>query len=156
MQMVGQPARDLARHFVQRSVFHKRAYNPRTDEIHPTKLELPLAHKGMYSAHSSQGISEMVCRITHARCPLYYLHQSSGPESLLQWVSQALVSSRYVGQLALGPWGRQTRLSIPFRMRTSKVSGLHMPTLSLMSDSCLAIQMSEHFVYIENQFFISS
>ncbi|KAF8840775.1 phospholipase D [Paxillus ammoniavirescens] len=103
MQIVGQPARDLARHFVERWNWLLRIKN-HTRPM-PFLLPPPEFKPGELAAMRLTGTCEMqICR-------------------------------------SAGPWS----LGTPNRIEHS------------IQDAYLkAIEMSEHFVYIENQFFISS
>lgn len=58
---------------------------------------------------------------------------------------------KYAEVSVLGVWVHWRRLSIPSRMLMSSVSSLAGSKTHLV-----AIELSEHFVYIENQFFITS
>ncbi|KAG8805702.1 Phospholipase D1, partial [Serendipita sp. 399] len=103
LQVVGQPARDLCRHFVQRWNFLLRVKN------HSRRMPflLPPAEfkPGELTSQGLTGTCEMqICR-------------------------------------SAGPWSMGT---------------LHRIEKSIQTAYLKAIQMSEHFVYIENQFFITS
>ncbi|KAI0084789.1 phospholipase D [Irpex rosettiformis] len=103
MQIVGQPARDLSRHFVQRWNYLLRIKN-HTRPM-PTLLPPPEFKAGELSQLGLTGTCELqICR-------------------------------------SAGPWS----LGTPDRIEHS-----------IQNAYLKAIQMSEHFVYIENQFFISS
>ncbi|THG97034.1 hypothetical protein EW026_g4898 [Hermanssonia centrifuga] len=103
MQMVGQPARDLARHFVQRWNYLLRIKN-HTRPM-PSLLPPPEFRPGELSALGLTGTCELqICR-------------------------------------SAGPWSMGT----PDRIECS-----------IQNAYLKAIQLSEHFVYIENQFFITS
>ncbi|EIN12579.1 phospholipase D [Punctularia strigosozonata HHB-11173 SS5] len=103
MQIVGQPARDLARHFVQRWNYLLRIKNH--SRTMPFLLPPPEFHPDELTRLGLTGTLEFqICR-------------------------------------SAGPWS----LGTPTKMEHS------------IQDAYLkAIQMSEHFVYIENQFFITS
>ncbi|KAJ7505449.1 phospholipase D [Mycena galericulata] len=102
MQVVGQPARDLCRHFVQRWNFLLRIKNHTV--IMPFLLPPPEFKPGELTQMQLTGTCEMqICRST-------------------------------------GPWS----------MGTKKTEH------SIQNAYLKAIQLSEHFVYIENQFFITS
>ncbi|KAF9221001.1 phospholipase D [Gyrodon lividus] len=103
MQVVGQPARDLARHFVERWNWLLRIKNH--TKLMPFLLPPPEFKPGELAAMRLTGTCEMqICR-------------------------------------SAGPWS----LGTPNRIEHS-----------IQNAYLKAIQMSEHFVYIENQFFISS
>lgn len=103
MQIVGQPARDLARHFVQRWNFLLRIKNH--SRVMPFLLPPPEFKPGELTEMGLTGTCEMqICR-------------------------------------SAGPWSMGT----PNRIEQS-----------IQNAYLKAIQLSEHFVYIENQFFITS
>ncbi|KAF9481155.1 phospholipase D/nuclease [Pholiota conissans] len=103
MQIVGQPARDLARHFVQRWNYLLRIKNH--SRVMPFLLPPPEFRPGELSRMGLTGTCELqICR-------------------------------------SAGPWS----LGTPGRIEHS-----------IQNAYLKAIQMSEHFVYIENQFFITS
>ncbi|KAL0066150.1 Phospholipase D1 [Marasmius tenuissimus] len=103
MQIVGQPARDLARHFVQRWNYLLRIKNHK--RTMPFLLPPPEFRPGELTQLGLTGTCEMqICR-------------------------------------SAGPWS----LGTPNRIEHS-----------IQNAYLKAIQMSEHFVYIENQFFITS
>ncbi|KAI0338902.1 phospholipase D [Trametopsis cervina] len=103
MQIVGQPARDLARHFVQRWNYLLRIKN-HTRPM-PSLLPPPEFKPGELSQLGLTGTCELqICR-------------------------------------SAGPWSLGTPERIEHSIQNAYLKG---------------IQMSEHFVYIENQFFISS
>ncbi|KIJ64492.1 hypothetical protein HYDPIDRAFT_90375 [Hydnomerulius pinastri MD-312] len=103
MQVVGQPARDLARHFVERWNYLLRIKNH--SKPMPFLIPPPEFRPGELTAMGLTGTCEMqICR-------------------------------------SAGPWS----LGTPDRIEHS-----------IQNAYLKAIQMSEHFVYIENQFFISS
>ncbi|TFY80125.1 hypothetical protein EWM64_g3885 [Hericium alpestre] len=103
MQVVGQPARDLARHFVQRWNYLLRIKNH--SRVMPFLLPPPEFKTGELEKLGLNGTCEMqICR-------------------------------------SAGPWSMGT----PDRIEHS-----------IQNAYLKAIQMSEHFVYIENQFFITS
>ncbi|KAI0693955.1 phospholipase D [Cytidiella melzeri] len=103
MQIVGQPARDLARHFVQRWNYLLRIKN-HTRPM-PTLLPPPEFKPGELAQLGLTGTCELqICR-------------------------------------SAGPWSLGTPDRIEFSIQNAYLK---------------AIQMSEHFVYIENQFFITS
>ncbi|KAL0576864.1 Phospholipase D1 [Marasmius crinis-equi] len=103
MQIVGQPARDLARHFVQRWNYLLRIKNHK--RVMPFLLPPPEFRPGELTQMGLTGTCEMqICR-------------------------------------SAGPWS----LGTPARIEHS-----------IQNAYLKAIQMSEHFVYIENQFFITS
>ncbi|KAI0916794.1 hypothetical protein AcW1_007851 [Taiwanofungus camphoratus] len=103
MQVVGQPARDLARHFVQRWNYLLRIKNH--TRTMPFLLPPPEFKLGELSRMGLTGTCELqICR-------------------------------------SAGPWSMGT----PDRIEHS-----------IQNAYLKAIQMSEHFVYIENQFFITS
>ncbi|TFY72827.1 hypothetical protein EVG20_g164 [Dentipellis fragilis] len=103
MQVVGQPARDLARHFVQRWNYLLRIKNH--SRFMPFLLPPPEFRSGELEQLGLSGTCEMqICR-------------------------------------SAGPWS----LGTPDRIEHS-----------IQNAYLKAIQMSEHFVYIENQFFITS
>ncbi|KDR82694.1 hypothetical protein GALMADRAFT_238185 [Galerina marginata CBS 339.88] len=103
MQIVGQPARDLARHFVQRWNYLLRIKNH--SRVMPFLLPPPEFRPGELTQMGLTGTCELqICR-------------------------------------SAGPWS----LGTPGRIEHS-----------IQNAYLKAIQMSEHFVYIENQFFITS
>ncbi|KAG7088566.1 hypothetical protein E1B28_012546 [Marasmius oreades] len=103
MQIVGQPARDLARHFVQRWNYLLRI--KKHTRVMPFLLPPPEFKPGELTQMGLTGTCEMqICR-------------------------------------SAGPWS----LGTPGRIEHS-----------IQNAYLKAIQMSEHFVYIENQFFITS
>ncbi|KZT27381.1 phospholipase D [Neolentinus lepideus HHB14362 ss-1] len=103
MQVVGQPARDLARHFVQRWNWLLRIKNH--SRVMPFLLPPPEFRPGELTQMGLTGTLEMqICR-------------------------------------SAGPWS----LGTPTRIERS-----------IQNAYLKAIQLSDHFVYIENQFFISS
>lgn len=103
MQVVGQPARDLARHFVQRWNYLLRIKNH--TRMMPSLLPPPEFRPGELPKMGLTGTCEMqICR-------------------------------------SAGPW------SLGTPGKTEK---------SIQNAYLKAIQLSEHFVYIENQFFITS
>ncbi|KAF5382453.1 hypothetical protein D9615_003003 [Tricholomella constricta] len=103
MQVVGQPARDLARHFVQRWNYLLRIKNH--SRVMPFLLPPPEFRPGELHQMGLTGTCELqICR-------------------------------------SAGPWSMGT----PGRIEHS-----------IQNAYLKAIQMSEHFVYIENQFFITS
>ncbi|KAF8073861.1 phospholipase D [Lyophyllum atratum] len=103
MQVVGQPARDLARHFVQRWNYLLRIKNH--TRVMPFLLPPPEFKPGELHQMGLTGTCELqICRST-------------------------------------GPWSMGTPGKIEFSIQNAYLK---------------AIQMSEHFVYIENQFFITS
>ncbi|KAJ3937597.1 MAG: hypothetical protein NXY57DRAFT_1089628 [Lentinula lateritia] len=103
LQVVGQPARDLARHFVQRWNYLLRIKNH--TRTMPFLLPPPEFRPGELSQMGLTGTCEMqICR-------------------------------------SAGPWS----LGTPSRIEHS-----------IQNAYLKAIQMSEHFVYFENQFFITS
>ncbi|KIP01912.1 hypothetical protein PHLGIDRAFT_96565 [Phlebiopsis gigantea 11061_1 CR5-6] len=103
MQIVGQPARDLARHFVQRWNHLLRIKNH--SRAMPSLLPPPEFRPGELTTLGLTGTCELqICR-------------------------------------SAGPWSMGT----PERIE-----------LSIQNAYLKAIQMSEHFIYIENQFFITS
>ncbi|KAF9527594.1 phospholipase D [Crepidotus variabilis] len=103
MQVVGQPARDLARHFVQRWNYLLRIKNH--TRVMPFLLPPPEFRPGELTQLGLTGTCELqICR-------------------------------------SAGPWS----LGTPGRIEHS-----------IQNAYLKAIQMSEHFVYIENQFFITS
>ncbi|ESK89222.1 spo14 [Moniliophthora roreri MCA 2997] len=103
MQIVGQPARDLARHFVQRWNYLLRIKNHK--RVMPFLMPPPEFRPGELTEMGLTGTCEMqICR-------------------------------------SAGPWS----LGTPMRVEHS-----------IQNAYLKAIQMSEHFVYIENQFFITS
>ena len=65
---------------------------------------------------------------------------------------------RSVDLVDLGLWEPLRRSSIRFKTHISRVSliGLRVRFMELMTLAFPAIQLSDHFVYIENQFFITS
>ncbi|KAI0669199.1 phospholipase D [Trametes maxima] len=105
MQVVGQPARDLARHFVQRWNYLLRIKNH--SRAMPFLLPPPEFKPGELAEMGLTGTCELqICR-------------------------------------SAGPWSMGTPDRIEYSIQNAYLKG----------DS---IQMSEHFVYIENQFFITS
>ncbi|TFK27984.1 phospholipase D [Coprinopsis marcescibilis] len=103
LQIVGQPARDLARHFVQRWNYLLRIKNH--SRIMPFLLPPPEFRYGELSELGLTGTCELqICR-------------------------------------SAGPWSMGTPGKIEQSVQNAYLK---------------AIQMSEHFVYIENQFFITS
>lgn len=103
MQVVGQPARDLARHFVQRWNYLLRIKNH--SRAMPFLLPPPEFRPGELTQMGLTGTCEMqICR-------------------------------------SAGPWSLGTANRIEHSIQNAYLK---------------AIQMSEHFVYIENQFFITS
>ncbi|EEB89741.1 hypothetical protein MPER_12129, partial [Moniliophthora perniciosa FA553] len=103
MQIVGQPARDLARHFVQRWNYLLRIKNHK--RVMPFLLPPPEFRPGELTEMGLTGTCEMqICR-------------------------------------SAGPWSLGTPMRIEHSIQNAYLK---------------AIQMSEHFVYIENQFFITS
>ncbi|KAF7977717.1 hypothetical protein HWV62_2994 [Athelia sp. TMB] len=103
MQVVGQPARDLCRHFVQRWNYLLRIKNH--TKLMPFLLPPPEFKPGELTAMGLTGTCEMqICR-------------------------------------SAGPWSMGTPSRIEHSIQNAYLK---------------AIQMSEHFVYIENQFFITS
>ncbi|KAJ7600958.1 phospholipase D [Mycena floridula] len=103
MQVVGQPARDLARHFVQRWNHLLRIKNH--SRVMPFLLPPPEFKPGELTQMGLTGTCEMqICR-------------------------------------SAGPWSIGTPARIEHSIQNAYLK---------------AIQMSEHFVYIENQFFITS
>ncbi|THV05210.1 phospholipase D [Dendrothele bispora CBS 962.96] len=103
MQVVGQPARDLARHFVERWNYLLRIKNHK--RTMPFLLPPPEFKPGELTQMGLTGTCEMqICR-------------------------------------SAGPWSLGT---------------LNRTEHSIQNAYLKAIQMSEHFVYIENQFFITS
>ncbi|KAG7443153.1 phospholipase D [Guyanagaster necrorhizus] len=103
MQVVGQPARDLARHFVQRWNYLLRIKNH--SRAMPFLLPPPEFRPGELTQMGLTGTCEMqICR-------------------------------------SAGPWSLGTASRIEHSIQNAYLK---------------AIQMSEHFVYIENQFFITS
>ncbi|TFK40629.1 hypothetical protein BDQ12DRAFT_679780 [Crucibulum laeve] len=103
MQIVGQPARDLARHFVQRWNYLLRIKNH--SRVMPFLLPPPEFRPGELTQMGLTGTCELqICR-------------------------------------SAGPWSMGT----PGRIEHS-----------IQNAYLKAIQLSEHFVYIENQFFITS
>lgn len=103
MQIVGQPARDLARHFVQRWNYLLRIKNH--TRLMPFLLPPPEFKPGELTQMGLTGTCEMqICR-------------------------------------SAGPWSMGTPDKIEHSIQNAYLK---------------AIQMSEHFVYIENQFFITS
>ncbi|KNZ80910.1 hypothetical protein J132_03610 [Termitomyces sp. J132] len=103
MQVVGQPARDLARHFVQRWNYLLRIKNH--SRTMPFLVPPPEFNLGELHRLGLTGTCEMqICR-------------------------------------SAGPWSMGTPAKIEHSVQNAYLK---------------AIQMSEHFVYIENQFFISS
>ncbi|KAI0647733.1 phospholipase D [Trametes meyenii] len=103
MQVVGQPARDLARHFVQRWNYLLRIKNH--SRAMPFLLPPPEFKPGELAEMGLTGTCELqICR-------------------------------------SAGPWSMGTPDRIEFSIQNAYLK---------------AIQMSEHFVYIENQFFITS
>ncbi|CAK5284305.1 unnamed protein product [Mycena citricolor] len=119
LQVVGQPARDLCRHFVQRWNYLLR--NKNHTRIMPFLLPPPEFKVGELTAMQLTGTCEMqICR-------------SAGPWSLGTKKTEHSIQNAYLkGQLAVAE------------------------TLGPMMITSTAIQLSEHFVYIENQFFITS
>ncbi|KAH7922026.1 phospholipase D [Leucogyrophana mollusca] len=103
MQVVGQPARDLARHFVERWNYLLRIKNH--SRVMPFLIPPPEFKPGELAAMGLTGTCEMqICR-------------------------------------SAGPWS----LGTPGRIEHS-----------IQNAYLKAIELSEHFVYIENQFFITS
>ncbi|KAF9013434.1 hypothetical protein BDQ17DRAFT_1343417 [Cyathus striatus] len=103
MQIVGQPARDLARHFVQRWNYLLRIKNH--SRVMPFLLPPPEFRPGELTRMGLTGTCELqICR-------------------------------------SCGPWSMGTSGKIEHSIQNAYLK---------------AIQMSEHFVYIENQFFITS
>ncbi|KAJ3563394.1 hypothetical protein NP233_g8968 [Leucocoprinus birnbaumii] len=103
MQVVGQPARDLARHFVQRWDYLLRIKNH--TRLMPFLLPPPEFKPGELTQMGLTGTCEMqICR-------------------------------------SAGPWSMGTPTKVEHSIQNAYLK---------------AIQMSEHFVYIENQFFITS
>ncbi|KXN88185.1 Phospholipase D1 [Leucoagaricus sp. SymC.cos] len=103
MQIVGQPARDLARHFVQRWNYLLRIKNH--TRIMSFLLPPPEFKPGELTQMGLTGTCEMqICR-------------------------------------SAGPWSMGTPTKVEHSIQNAYLK---------------AIQMSEHFVYIENQFFITS
>ncbi|KAF8895434.1 hypothetical protein BD779DRAFT_1619102 [Infundibulicybe gibba] len=103
MQVVGQPARDLARHFVQRWNYLLRIKNH--SRTMPFLLPPPEFKPGELTQMGLTGTCEMqICR-------------------------------------SAGPWSMGTPNKVEHSIQNAYLK---------------AIQMSEHFVYIENQFFITS
>ncbi|KAL1715411.1 hypothetical protein EV715DRAFT_256257 [Schizophyllum commune] len=103
MQIVGQPARDLARHFVQRWNFLLRIKNH--SRVMPFLLPPPEFKPGELTEMGLTGTCEMqICR-------------------------------------SAGPWSMGTPNKVEHSIQNAYLK---------------AIQLSEHFVYIENQFFITS
>ncbi|TCD69038.1 Phospholipase D1 [Steccherinum ochraceum] len=103
MQVVGQPARDLARHFVQRWNHLLRIKNH--TRLMPFLIPPPEFKPGELSAMGLNGTCELqICR-------------------------------------SAGPWSMGTPDKIEHSIQNAYLK---------------AIQLSEHFVYIENQFFITS
>lgn len=122
MNVVGQPARDLCRHFVQRWNYLLRIKNhSRTMPflLPPPEFKLhDLQNQGL------TGTCEMqICRST-------------------------------------GPWSMGTPFKTESSIQNAYLKGQSQnPPLNkyrLMHIGIKAIQLSEHFVYIENQFFITS
>ncbi|TFK73598.1 phospholipase D [Pluteus cervinus] len=103
MQVVGQPARDLARHFVERWNYLLRIKNH--SRLMPFLLPPPEFKPGELGELGLTGTCEMqICR-------------------------------------SAGPWSLGTPNTIEYSIQNAYVK---------------AIEISEHFVYIENQFFITS
>ncbi|KZP31489.1 phospholipase D [Athelia psychrophila] len=103
MQVVGQPARDLCRHFVQRWNYLLRIKNH--TKLMPFLLPPPEFKPGELTGMGLTGTCEMqICR-------------------------------------SAGPWSMGTPSRIEHSIQNAYLK---------------AIQMSDHFVYIENQFFITS
>lgn len=55
-----------------------------------------------------------------------------------------------------GPWSMGTTTKIEHSIQNAYLKGLFILFFVTIANSGPAIQMSEHFVYIENQFFITS
>jgi len=130
IQIVGQPARDLCRHFVQR-------WN--------LLIRTKVSHRSACMAND---------RIINDTC------LSSFPPLILRIESYGISSwkvpakCRSAGQWDHGQWAHQRRSNIRYRTHIVNVSSnLSMILLRLTR---LAIEMSDHFIYIENQFFITS
>ena len=120
MQVVGQPARDLARHFVQRWNHLLRIKNH--TRAMPFLLPPPEFKPGELSHMGLTGTCELqICR-------------------------------------SAGPWSMGTPDRIECSIQNAYLKGERchrcLPYSSHML--AIAIQLSEHFVYIENQFFITS
>ena len=104
MQVVGQPARDLCRHFVQRWAIPYRLLGDIFSFIP--------SHSGGITCCESRSVClcfnlvaiDTCCRITRESCHSFYPHQSLNPENWLQWASPARVRCKYVALQGLGPW----------------------------------------------------
>ena len=130
MQVVGQPARDLARHFIQRYDRHSFLVHYWTYR----QMELSAENKGLYMSGSvSSGNSVMIChRITHESCRSYCRRLNSSSVSWRRWASREHVRCKFVGPRVLGRWARRTRLSIQFRMPILKVCQQHPMTCQVI------------------------
>ena len=120
MQVVGQPARDLARHFVQRWNHLLRIKNH--TRAMPFLLPPPEFKPGELSHMGLTGTCELqICR-------------------------------------SAGPWSMGTPDRIECSIQNAYLKGACCLRSLLYTSHALAIaiQLSEHFVYIENQFFITS
>ena len=95
-------------------------------------------------------------RITNGICHSYSLRRTIQIESCTNSSYKERVKSKYVDRWDRGQWARRPRLSIRSRMHIANVSNIHFVCWRKVADNALAIEMSEHFVYIENQFFITS
>jgi hypothetical protein len=139
--------------------------------VNPLAIWLVTSSKdGIISCVSRSAIIAFVCvhkrepygniRTTQNLCQPCCHQLNSDPENSHSLDSLVHVSCKFVDRLVHGLLVHRTGLSILSRMRTWKVISCisievcywwrrHLPIQ-------LAIQMSEHFVYIENQFFITS
>ena len=121
MNVVGQPARDLCHHFVQRWNFLLRIKN----HSRTMPFLLPPSEFRVYDLQNQglTGTCEMqICR-------------------------------------SAGPWSMGTPLKTECSIQNAYLKGTYFRTFESTSTDQLeiiAIEMSDHFVYIENQFFITS
>ena len=116
MQVVGQPARDLCRHFVQRCVNHSKLYIAHSplrsyvDGIICCALRLSHLHL------SCSNFTKHCCRIILELCLSFCPHLSLDQVSWVQWASLVHVRCRYVDLRGLGLWEPQGESNTQSRM----------------------------------------
>ena len=137
MQMVGQPARDLARHFIQRWNHLLRI---------KVKSLIPLTTlilTGIIEPFSSNAFPSSPSWIPSIR--IEYI----GPYRNLWAPNMSICRSLVNG------YSRTNRVLYPERLSQRWVHNCNWCNQT-DADAKIAIQLSDHFVYIENQFFITS
>ncbi len=154
MHVVGQPARDLCRHFVERwgGLLVLSGFT----STHEVQVELSAEDQGeFFLIRQLIRNPDLLERITPGSFLFFCLLQTSAPPIWRNRGLLVLVRCKYAALQVVGHLVHQQKSSIQYKMHISKVTrGI----ICLEQDwlGWTAIQLSDHFVYIENQFFITS